>query len=439
MQSTILTGYLVLMLSVATVCAGDQIASSRAVVDSINTPTDEQRAEPVRIRIMNQISSLLTDAQVDFVNAHYDYVFTGSLSAELRARVTGPQLFLYRSIGGTWTGFSHFDWDHINNYETMFCHNTSEANLHPNKRILTIWDAWLMAADDMVPADAPDALNHWINYYAVTASTQVHAHNYDGLFVDAAGHRLTAGTLYGLLPDGYSDEKWRDARYAGLEMIKSYLPDKWVIFNGLHSNNGVEHSLTLTDGGVWEGFAFNKYNDGYIGESLWRAAVDLFSRNNENSMLAMVSKSQNLTSDIQTRMFILSSYLLVYTNNVGLYMIDLDNSEADTLFFYPEYEIEPGSPLGPYTETQDGLFVRNFDQGVVLVNPSAEKTISYLLDKPYRKVIPSGGGALPENGVSDGVIDYESVSGTLALPPVSGFVLLKDDVRPGPPDNLKVE
>lgn len=44
---------------------------------------------------------LKTDAQVDFVNSHYDYAMTSVLSTELREKVQGPRLFLYRSIQGT--------------------------------------------------------------------------------------------------------------------------------------------------------------------------------------------------------------------------------------------------------------------------------------------------------------------------------------------------
>jgi hypothetical protein len=46
------------------------------------------------------------------------------------------------------------------------------------------------------------------------------------------------------------------------------------VFNGLHSGNGVEHSLKLTDGGVWETFAFKASDDGYASEEKWREAIE---------------------------------------------------------------------------------------------------------------------------------------------------------------------
>ena len=61
---------------------------------------------------------------------------------------------------------------------------------------------------------------------------------------------------------------------------------------------------------------------------------------------------------------------------------------------------------------------------MVLVNPSDTESYTYCLDKGYNNVIPVGGGVLPENGVPDGYLTYESVNDVLILPPVSGVVLL---------------
>ena len=61
---------------------------------------------------------------------------------------------------------------------------------------------------------------------------------------------------------------------------------------------------------------------------------------------------------------------------------------------------------------------------MVLVNPSDTESYTYSLDKGYTNVIPVGGGVLPENGVPDGYLIYESVNDLLILPPVSGVVLL---------------
>jgi len=357
-----------------------------------------------------------TDAQVDFINKHYDYVTTPVLKDEIREQVQGPKLFLHRSIQGTWTNFDHFDWAHIDTHENMFCH-------HNGNRIITIWNSWLMDGSDLVDPSEPDALNHWINYYAVTASEQVHNFNYDGLFIDSASHRLVRSTVYELMPDDYSDENWRDSRYTALEFIKFYFSDKTVTFNGLHSGNGAEHSLALTDGGMWEGFAF-KDGEYYVGEEQWKEVIELAERNNEEKIISIVSKKYHLTSDIQARMFVLASYLLVSNQNVLLTMIDLNYDQLESIYYYPEYEINLGIPLGSYTIKDNTIYERKFEKGIVLVNPSSIESYTYSLDKEYNKVVPEGGGVLQEDGTCKGSLTYEAVNNEIVLPPISGVVLI---------------
>jgi len=363
-----------------------------------------------------RISSPVTGPQLSFLNARYDFVMTEFLGDDVRAMFQGPELFLYRSIQDTWTGFSQFDWNHINACENMFCHYQGE-------RIKTIFDSWLMNGSDLVAATSADALSHWVNYYAVTASEQVHTYNYDGLFIDCASHRLWPGTVYFKMPDGYSDENWRDARYTALAFIKAYFPDKPVVFNGLHSGNGAERSLGVTDGGMWETFAF-RINDGtYYGERKWLEVMNLAETYGRGKFICIVSKKAGFTTDVSSRMFVFASYLLVSHPKVILYLSDL-NYDTKAILYYPEYEIDLGAPIESYHENK-GIYERKFEKGKVLVNPSASETRTYLLDIPCNKVIPVGGGVVREDGEGRGTLTYQPVSGKITLPPVSGVVLRK--------------
>ncbi len=141
----------------------------------------------------------------------------------------------------------------------------------------------------------------------------------------------------------------------------------------------MENSLKLTDGGVWETFAFKASDDGYAGEGKWREAIELVERN---------------------------------------------KGEKLNIYYYPEYEIDLGVPLGRYTVNDEGIYERKFEKGMVLVNPSDTESYTYSLDKGYNNVIPVGGGVLPKHGVPDGYLTYESMNDVLILPPVSGVVLL---------------
>lgn len=382
-----------------------------------STPTTSLRISTTRnFKVGTRISFRATEAQIDFVNSHYDYVMTPFLSKEIRARIQKPQLILYRSIQGTWTDFNQFDWAHINAHENMFCH-------HQGDRILTIWNSWLMDPNDMVDPHDPDAMNHWINYYAVTAAKQVYQYNYDGLFIDSASHRLSPGAVNGKMPDDYDPERWRQGRVTALAFIKSYLPDKSVVFNGLHSDAGAEESLTNTDGGMWEVFAFNPSTGAYYGADVWQDVIELVEKYNREKIIVLVSKKAGITENIRVRMFIVASYLLVSNENVILSMADLNRDELRTIQYYPEYDLNLGEPLGNYTVNKQGLFMRQFEKGMVIVNPSASETLVFVPDDDYKQVVPVGGGVVPKDGTWEGSITYESVGDKIELPPMSGIVL----------------
>jgi len=76
---------------------------------------------PCGVRVWYSIS----EKQAKFIDTHFDFVMTPFLSQGVQASFQNAQLFLYRSIQGTWTNFTQFDWDHINTHENMFCHTDS--------------------------------------------------------------------------------------------------------------------------------------------------------------------------------------------------------------------------------------------------------------------------------------------------------------------------
>ena len=397
-----------------------RISATTVRPTTINNITDSSTSDIAAcntIQIGTKITKKITDAQIGFIDQHYDYVMTPFLTNEIRNKIQNSKLILYRSIQGTWTNFNQFDWGHIDSTENMFCH-------HNGNRIKTIWNSWLMDGNDLVDNDSPDALNHWVNYFAVTASEQIYKFNYDGLFIDSVSHKLSPGVVYNKMPDDYSANNWRDGRYKGLELIKSYFPDKTVIFNGLHSGYGAEKSLSLTDGGMWETFAFQPSSSKYWGENKWREVIELTERNSDKKLISIVSKKEHLTSDIQSRMFILSSYLLVNNHNVFLSMADLDYGDGGELLYYPEYEIDLGSALDVYTVNDNNIYERKFENGIVLVNPNETKSGTFYLNQDYNKVVPIGGGLIKKDGTYEGSIKYETVNNKITLPPISGVVLI---------------
>ena len=365
-----------------------------------------------------RITTQLTPQQIAFVNQHYQVVMTSILSQAAREAIQKPQLILYRSIQGTWTGFEQFDWAYIDAHENMFAH-------HAGKRILTRWDSWLMAAGDMAPAGAADEREHWINYYALTAAEQVHQYGYDGLFIDSASHWLNPSAVYGQMPDDYEAEAWYQARVAALAYIKSCLPDKVVVFNGLHNGHGAEDSLSNTDGGMWETFAFWPRSGEYQGEAYWEKALSLVTRHPDKAIVLVVKEQPGLQEDIQKRLFVAGSYLLVSRPNLYFSMTDLAHAEREGLLYYPEYTLDLGAPLEAYTRSEAGLYLRRFERGVVLVNPSERETITYTLEGEYRQVTPAGGGEVNAAGEWQGQLRYEPVTRQVSVPPVGALILVR--------------
>ncbi len=369
-----------------------------------------------------RISFSVTDEQIAFADSHFDYVMTPFLGEDVRANFTHAELYLYRSIQGTWENFSHFDWNYINQNENMFCHDDS-VNQNVDSRITTIWGSYLMEPGDLVEPTRQDALSHWINYYAVTASQQVHDFNYDGLFIDSASHLFKEEWIEeGGMPWNYSDSAWRLARYNSLKFIKSYFPDKTVIFNGLHSGNGADSSLAVTDGGMWEDFAFNAKTGEYKGLFTWAKAIECTQENHDSSALVLVVKKPGLIEDLQARIFSVGSYLLIENESTVLTLSDY--AYDSLLQYYPEFEIDLGEPLGDFSYTPDTLFSREFERGVVWVNPSSVLSKSITIPDGYAKIVSEGGGFVDSLGNCNGELHYEIISrGTMALPPVSAIIL----------------
>ncbi len=389
-------------------------ATQEATEEAINSLRSDN------FRLGASIKPTTTEEQLKFMNANYNFVLSHYLHQLIREAVQGPDLILYRSIQGTWEGFNHLDWEHINATETMFEHNNGE-------RILTIWNSWLMNADDLVDPDDPDAMDHWINYYAKTVSKQIYEYDYDGLFIDSASHKLGESAVRGIMPDDYDTDEWYQGRVDGLAFIKSYLPDKHVVFNGLHSKAGAEDSLANTDGGMWEVFAFEPENGKYKGVKSWFYAVDMTNQFKDDAAIILIVKWQpNLNEDIQKRIFSVASYLLVSSENVVFKMNDFEYGQGDYPFFYPEFTLDLGAPLGDYTISDDKNYAkREFEKGFVLINPYEDQTVAYDLDSEYLQVIPVGGGAILEDGIWEGSLEYETISGQVELPPVSAMILLK--------------
>lgn len=137
-------------------------------------------------------------------------------------------------------------------------------------------------------------------------------------------------------------------------------------------------------------------------------------------------------SEANGKILILHSWNTTHTGNIyGLAaMMLIANGEASYStsnscystceVWYPEYTTaqQLGAPLGSYTILADGAYERRFQNGMVVVNPTAN-TIA---------AAPLGGGTYSGSGLSN-------VS-NVDLPPTSGFILLTDAPPPTSPPSI---
>jgi hypothetical protein len=72
---------------------------------------------------------------------------------------------------------------------------------------------------------------------------------------------------------------------------------------------------------------------------------------------------------------------------------------------------------------QDGVYRRDFEKGVVLVNPSAGQ-VTVSLGAPLQRVEPQGGGAIDEAGATPGALNKTAVT-QVDVPPKGAAILLR--------------
>src|SRR5207244_6973413 len=101
--------------------------------------------------------------------------------------------------------------------------------------------------------------------------------------------------------------------------------------------------------------------------------------------------------DAQMRMFVLGSYLLVKGSHT---FVNLEIGFSPEWF--PEYGIDLGPAVDPVPAqishlSSRGAYAREFQKGLVVVNPG-DTSVMYSLSGSMWRVTPVGGGTVPDDG-----------------------------------------
>jgi hypothetical protein len=309
------------------------------------------------------------------------------------------------------------DYPDVTTHENWFWHNASGG------RVASSADGKLL----MNVADPGFA-----GYWADSIARQTTAGEYDGVFLDSASPALLQGEC--------SRDDSRLAGTAARDQTFSELGgetwiaawDAWIAgLDGSLAANGIplipntsaftttwdNSDYTRTAGIFSEGFA-----DPGFSLADWRASTNQLMAIAAAGKIVIEQNYLPSTSDVQRRLYYLANYLLVKGTRTYLFYF-----AADTLEWYPEWEIDLGAPVAAPTNADalawQGVYRRDFAKGSVLVNPGTV-AISVTLTAPMQRIDPQGGGAVSVDGTVTATVASTAVT-SLSLAPGSGAILLK--------------
>ena len=365
----------------------------------------------------DQLPDTMTDAQVRFVARHVDGTQKVSLQTARRLRAVNPGFLVlhYRlgigdgpvpfRIGDRWAS----DYSYVTKHESWFWHQGGARVYQPQ------WGWYLMNPD-----------SGWRPYWARRVLYEAGLLGDDGVFADSLSvpQYLGADSFRPPLQYFVGEAAWtaridRFMRYEH-QRLRGRL---WFIPNaGSWITTRDRTDYSIPDGVMIEGFAEGGSSN-YYALADWQLQM--------NRVLGLVRRGRVIlaqsylsASDMTARGFVLGSYLLVKGSHTFLNM-DL-GIEAQ---WFPEYGVRLGPAVGGVPTSIDalrrgGLYVRQFERGVVAVNPGSSPA-SYRLAKPGSVVRPFGGGALGDQASTRGWgLRLARVSGSVSVPAHGGVVIL---------------
>ncbi len=191
---------------------------------------------------------------------------------------------------------------------------------------------------------------------------------------------------------------------------------------------------------------FGEQGPGYLGDNTadWVLSMDralpMSAAGKVLIMQPYLHNDANSNLGLEQRGYDLGTYLLLQGNHT--YLNVGGGGGSTDAFYYPEDSINIGAPLTP-TATDvsqyawDGVYRRDFQNGIVLVNPTAN-TVTITLPQSYQSASFSGGGGLSNASVdangnyTAGSVSYSTVN-TVTLAPSTGAILLNPTNSSPPP------
>lgn len=261
--------------------------------------------------------------------------------------------------------------------EDWFLHNAEGERLYMKERI---WNGNHNYEYFMNPA------SEGFRAFWIEQMRQQHNAGWDSFFLDNVaatyayiGQRADNGD--GTVAEYESLDEWQDAIAGMLQSIRTAFPDHQVWGNIIESpstSDAWDRYRSLLDGMQEENFATNWANQPPLSIDAWNAMLERAERTLAEGR-SVVLYGQGERDDLARMRFSLASYLLVATGDQRATFRYARSSEYEHLWWYPEYDLRLGEPVGP--RYQDGdQWVRYFACGRVAVDPSEQTGSIELLD-----------------------------------------------------------
>jgi hypothetical protein len=195
-------------------------------------------------------------------------------------------------------------------------------------------------------------------------------YKWDGLFIDNVEASLLKYKDMSVRPEKYANDS--SFELAVDEFLK-YLNDNYfapenrpVIANIIYANDPQVwyRYLQYLDGAMLENFAVDW--QGYFSREDWEKQMSLISTTQDMGKTALLV-SQGAQDDISRQEFSFASYLLIANGQSSFRYAN--HSAYTEVWWYSNYEVDLGAPLGNMRQ-EAGQWVRDFEHGQVIVNPS---------------------------------------------------------------------
>jgi hypothetical protein len=262
----------------------------------------------------------------------------------------------------------------------------------------------------------------WQSWWSSQVIQQLTTNEDDALFADSYSVPNYFGSTdwSPALPavDSTFESSWAQSMHAFTDYMSAQFAGrwKWIPNVGSYITSRDPSDYTNTDGVMIEGFADNG-NAKFLAPSDWVLQMNrsLALINLDKILIGQTYPSPSSASGaVSERLFVLGSYLLIKGHHTYL---NLD-AEGFSLQWWPEYQLQLGPPVDPlptqistYWNASWNVYVRHYQNGIVLVNPTSNDSGPITLNSTYYQVVgDAGGGVVPASGAAPGLLSYQAVS-----------------------------